>query len=86
MLRDLKLEIFSLKRDEAGLEEILVLVASLATKHALPETISQCLRSLVHCASSGPDSLQVQISLAGTFACTFPNAVPTCAVDICSRQ
>ena len=61
-LRHLKLEVFSLKRDEQGLQEILTAVASLLTKHVAPSTVSQCLQALVHCANPSGTGPQVGLN------------------------
>lgn len=59
LARELKLDLFSLQRQEAGLAALLGLVAELLFKHADAATVDACLRTLLHCATSGPDTLQV---------------------------
>ncbi len=59
ILQHLKLEIFSLKREEETLKDILVSVASILQKHAKSSTMRQCCLALSHCADSGGESLQV---------------------------
>ena len=63
ILQHLKLEIFSLKRDEETLEDILAAVASLLQKHGDPKSIRHCCLALSHCADSEGDTLQVCLNL-----------------------
>ena len=66
LARELKLDLFSLQRQEAGLASLLGLVAELLFKHADAGAVDACLRTLLHCATSGPDTLQVLSPSAST--------------------
>lgn len=50
VVQHLKLEIFSLKKEEQGLEGILRAIVTLLTKHATPDTTQACVQALAHCA------------------------------------
>lgn len=58
-IRHLKLEVFSLKKDEQGLEDILKTSVSILRKHSLPMTIRSCAAALCYCAEPQPGSPQV---------------------------
>lgn len=57
----LKLQIFSLKKDERGLEDILRAIASLLTKHSTPQAARPCLQALAYCANPGGIGPQVPL-------------------------
>ncbi|GFR46590.1 hypothetical protein Agub_g8183, partial [Astrephomene gubernaculifera] len=58
-LRELKLELFSLRGDEAGWRALLGLVGEqLATRGTAPELLTQCAETLMHAATRGPQALQ----------------------------
>lgn len=59
LLRDLKLDIFSLKRQEEGLEALVQQVAELLGKHSATEVLQACSATLQHCAAHGPDAFKV---------------------------
>jgi hypothetical protein len=60
-VRHLKLEIFSLKKEEQVLKDILSTVANLLQKHATPQTVRSCCQALSYCANPGGDAPQVHI-------------------------
>ena len=59
MVRDLKLDIFSLKRQEEGLEALVLQIAELLVKHSDEDVIEACSLTLQHCAAHGPDAFKV---------------------------
>ena len=59
MVRDLKLDIFSLKRQEEGLEALVQQIADLLIKHLAGDVIEACSQTLQHCAAHGPDAFKV---------------------------
>lgn len=59
MVRDLKLDIFSLKRQEEGLEALVQQIADLLIKHSAEDVIEACSQTLQHCAAHGPDAFKV---------------------------
>lgn len=59
MVRDLKLDIFSLKRQEEGLEALAQQIAELLAKHSDGGVIEACAQTLQHCAAAGPDVFKV---------------------------
>ena len=59
MVRDLKLDIFSLKRQEEGLEALAQQIAELLAKHSDGRVIEACAQTLQHCAAAGPDVFKV---------------------------
>ncbi|KAK9814838.1 hypothetical protein WJX72_012382 [[Myrmecia] bisecta] len=58
ILRDLKLDIFSLKRQEAGFEALLRVVADVQSKHVDREVVDECTKTLVYCAHEAPEALK----------------------------
>eukprot|EP00884_Botryococcus_braunii_P004076 jgi/Botrbrau1/1366/Bobra.0063s0075.1 len=58
LVRNLKLEVYSLKREEKEVEALLEMLSELAVKLRHPAAIRECLASLHFCASEGPDSLK----------------------------
>lgn len=58
-VRDLKLDIFSLKRQEEGLEALVQQIADLLVKHSADDVIEACSQTLQHCAAQGPDAFKV---------------------------
>jgi hypothetical protein len=60
LARELKLEVFSLQRQEDALGALLALVAELLFKYADAAVVDACTRTLLHCATSGPDTLQAR--------------------------
>ncbi len=60
LARELKLEVFSLQRQEDALGALLGLVAELLFKYADAAVVDACTRTLLHCATSGPDTLQAR--------------------------
>lgn len=63
LVQRLKLEVYSLKREEGEHEALLGLLADLALKQREDDAISECLASLHHCATEGPDTLRVCLTL-----------------------
>ncbi len=63
MVRDLKLDIFSLKRQEEGLEALVQQIADLLVKHSSEDVIEACTQTLQHCAAHGPDAFKVCLQL-----------------------
>lgn len=59
LVRNLRLEVYSLKREEKEVEALLDLLSDLAVKLRHPGAIKECLASLHYCASEGPDPLKV---------------------------
>jgi hypothetical protein len=59
LVQRLKLEVYSLKREEGEHGVLLGLLADLALKLREDAAISECLASLHHCATEGPDTLRV---------------------------
>ena len=64
MVRDLKLDIFSLKRQEEGLEALVQQIADLLIKHSTEDVIGACSQTLQHCAAHGPDAFKVSSSFS----------------------
>ena len=60
LVRDLKLAIFSLKRQDEGLQSLVQQVAELLTKHSEAAVMDACSRTLQHCAAHGPDAFKVR--------------------------
>ncbi|GLI62799.1 hypothetical protein VaNZ11_005547 [Volvox africanus] len=59
LIRDLKLELFSLSGDDAGWRALLTLVGEqLAMRGTVAELFTQCAETLTFAASSGPPALQ----------------------------
>ncbi|GIL48771.1 hypothetical protein Vafri_5220, partial [Volvox africanus] len=59
LIRDLKLELFSLSGDDAGWRALLILVGEqLAMRGTVAELFTQCAETLTFAASSGPPALQ----------------------------
>lgn len=56
---DLNLDMYSLKRQESSFEELIRAVADVLCKHVQPETVAQCVRTIVHCSEHGPEAIQV---------------------------
>ncbi|GLC66838.1 hypothetical protein PLESTF_000479800 [Pleodorina starrii] len=70
LIRDLKLELFSLRGDEAGWRALLGLVGEqLATRGAAPELLAECAETLTFAASSGPPALQPSAGVVLREAC-----------------
>ena len=59
LVKDLKLDIFSLKRQDEGLQSLVQQVAELLTKHSEAAVMDACARTLQHCAAHGPDAFKV---------------------------
>jgi hypothetical protein len=59
LVRDMKLDIWSLKRQEDSLESLLQLIADLLLKHSQLDALDACLRTLAHCTTQGNDTIQV---------------------------
>ena len=59
IIPDLNMEMYSLKRQEAGFEALLRAVAEVLLKHVDPDTVAHCARTLVHCTQHGPQAIQV---------------------------
>ncbi len=64
LVQRLKLEVYSLKREEGEHGVLLGLLADLALKQREDAAISECLASLHHCATEGPDTLRVCLTLS----------------------
>lgn len=60
LVRDLKLDIFSLKRQDEGLQSLVQQVAELLTKHSEAAVMHACALTLQHCAAHGPDAFKVR--------------------------
>ncbi|GIL48775.1 hypothetical protein Vafri_5220 [Volvox africanus] len=59
LIRDLKLELFSLSGDDAGWRALLILIGEqLAMRGTVAELFTQCAETLTFTASSGPPALQ----------------------------
>ena len=59
IIPDLNMDMYSLKRQEAGFEALLRAVAEVLLKHVDPDTVAHCARTLVHCTQHGPQAIQV---------------------------
>lgn len=59
IIPDLNMDMYSLKRQEAGFEALLRAVAEVLLKHVDPDTVAHCARTLVHCTQHGPQATQV---------------------------
>lgn len=60
------MDVYSLKRQEAGFEALLRAVAEVLLKHVDPDTVAHCARTLVHCSQHGPQAIQV-LSMSRAF-------------------
>ncbi|KAL3143333.1 hypothetical protein ABBQ38_002169 [Trebouxia sp. C0009 RCD-2024] len=58
IIPDLNMDMYSLKRQEAGFEALLRAVAEVLLKHVDPDTVAHCARTLVHCTQHGPQATQ----------------------------
>ncbi|GIL69417.1 hypothetical protein Vretifemale_362 [Volvox reticuliferus] len=64
LIRDLKLELFSLSGDDAGWRALLMLVGEqLTTRGTVAELFTQCAETLTFTASSGPPALQPSVGM-----------------------
>ena len=63
------MDVYSLKRQEAGFEALLRAVAEVLLKHVEPDTVAHCARTVVHCSQHGPQAIQV---LSPSVLLTFP--------------
>ena len=63
IIPDLNMDMYSLKRQEAGFEALLRAVAQVLLKHVDPDTVAHCARTLVHCTQHGPQAIQVRLPL-----------------------
>ena len=61
IIPDLNVDMYSLKRQEAGFEALLRAVAEVLLKHVEPDTVAHCARTLVHCTQHGPQAIQVRL-------------------------
>jgi len=61
VVRHLKLAVFSIKKEEQVLKDILAMVVTLLEKHADPLPVRACCRALAFCANPGGDAPQVSI-------------------------
>lgn len=59
IIPDLNLDMYSLKRQEAGFEALLRAVAQVLLKHVDPDSVAHCAGTLVHCTQHGPQTIQV---------------------------
>ena len=59
IIPDLNLDMYSLKRQEAGFESLLRAVSQVLMKHVEPDTVAYCAHTLVHCTHQGPHAIQV---------------------------
>ena len=82
---DMKLDIWSLKRQEDSLELLLQLVADLLLKHTQPDALDACLRTLVHCTTQGNDTIQVCSSAYKLIMPVNLTTPLTAVVYYCSR-
>ena len=59
IIPNLNMDMYSLKRQEAGFEALLRAVAEVLLKHVDPDTVAYCAGTLVHCTQHGPQAIQV---------------------------
>lgn len=66
LLRDVKLDLFSLHDDEAGWRALMELVGEqLASRGTLPDLLTTCAETLTFAAVSGPPALRVRMRYSG---------------------
>lgn len=56
---DMKLDIWSLKRQEDSLDLLMQFIADLLLKHSQTDALDACLRALVHCTTQANNTIQV---------------------------
>ena len=67
LVRDLRLEVYSLKKAETGLEALLKQVADLLARHTGEPLLRECVRTLLHCMQ-GPAAARVRTQWAPALA------------------
>ena len=72
IIPDLNMDMYSLKRQEAGFEALLRVVAEVLLKHVDPDTVAHCARTLLHCTQHGPHAIQVTLPPHPPFPPAYP--------------